>query len=264
LLAGLISKEDRSTANRIPGLGDLPVAGRLFSSQKDDGQRTELVLAITPRIVHPAARPDISQAEMWVGSETSTRLRPAPALRAPSSAATAEKSTSENARPQVAGPPAGSGEALARPSSAPSRPAGEASSGPATLTVSWHAPAEVAAGEVFEARLDLATSASLRSLPLEIRFPADTVEVVGVNEGTLFRRGGTAASFTHAVGPGRISVGVLSSDSSGARGNGSLLSLKLKATKPGPLELTLSSFSPSSSASQLTVGELPVLKIQAK
>ena len=66
LLAGLISNEDRSTSNRVPGLGDLPLAGRLFSSQKDDVQRTELVLAITPRVLRSAPRPDLSQAELWV------------------------------------------------------------------------------------------------------------------------------------------------------------------------------------------------------
>lgn len=32
LLAGLISRDERSTASRVPGLGDLPVLGRLFSS----------------------------------------------------------------------------------------------------------------------------------------------------------------------------------------------------------------------------------------
>lgn len=52
LLGGLISNEDRSSSNRIPGLGDLPLLGRLFSSQKDDWQNTELVLAVTPHIIH--------------------------------------------------------------------------------------------------------------------------------------------------------------------------------------------------------------------
>ena len=36
MLAGLISDEDRRTANKIPGLGDIPVFGRLFSTQGDD------------------------------------------------------------------------------------------------------------------------------------------------------------------------------------------------------------------------------------
>ena len=35
MLAGLITDEDRRTATRVPGLGDLPVLGRLFSVTKD-------------------------------------------------------------------------------------------------------------------------------------------------------------------------------------------------------------------------------------
>ncbi len=76
LLAGLISNEDRSSASRIPGVGDLPVAGRLFSNQRDDTQRTELVLAITPRILRNIRTPDITEAELWIGTEAATRLKP--------------------------------------------------------------------------------------------------------------------------------------------------------------------------------------------
>ncbi|HSQ04143.1 MAG TPA: secretin N-terminal domain-containing protein, partial [Burkholderiales bacterium] len=35
VLAGLIQDEERSTANRVPGVGELPVLGRLFSSNLD-------------------------------------------------------------------------------------------------------------------------------------------------------------------------------------------------------------------------------------
>jgi general secretion pathway protein D len=51
VLAGLISDEDRSTASRIPGLGDLPLLGRLFSNQHDERNKTEIVLLITPRVL---------------------------------------------------------------------------------------------------------------------------------------------------------------------------------------------------------------------
>ena len=48
ILAGLISDEDRKTASKVPGLGQMPVLGRLFSSHKDNGTKTEIVLSITP------------------------------------------------------------------------------------------------------------------------------------------------------------------------------------------------------------------------
>lgn len=51
VLAGLISDEDRSTASRVPGLGDLPLLGRLFSNQRDERNKTEIVLLITPRVL---------------------------------------------------------------------------------------------------------------------------------------------------------------------------------------------------------------------
>ena len=70
VLAGLISDEDRSTANKVPALGELPVAGRLFGSQKDDTQRSEILLSITPRIVRSIQRPDLLDAQFESGTES--------------------------------------------------------------------------------------------------------------------------------------------------------------------------------------------------
>jgi general secretion pathway protein D len=76
VLAGLISDEDRRVADRVPGLGDLPVAGRLFSSTRDNTGRTEIVLLITPRIVRSLVRPEASALEFSAGTEASTGARP--------------------------------------------------------------------------------------------------------------------------------------------------------------------------------------------
>jgi general secretion pathway protein D len=94
MLAGLISDEDRSTSNKIPGLGDLPILGRLFSSQRDDRTQTEIVLLITPRIVRNLPRLPLQSTEFLTGTDSSVgapplRLSPANSLssrRAPLSA----------------------------------------------------------------------------------------------------------------------------------------------------------------------------------
>ena len=70
VLAGLISDEDRTTANKIPGVGDLPVLSRLFGSQKDDSTRSEIVLSITPRVLRSIRRPELSAAEFNSGTES--------------------------------------------------------------------------------------------------------------------------------------------------------------------------------------------------
>ena len=62
-LAGLISDEDRRNATRVPGIGDLPVLGRLFSSTNDTTTKTEIVLLITPRLMRTIARPDARTVE---------------------------------------------------------------------------------------------------------------------------------------------------------------------------------------------------------
>jgi general secretion pathway protein D len=72
ILAGLISDEDRKTADRVPGLGDLPYLGRLFSSTHDNKIKTEIVLLITPRLVRTLVRPEARATEFAAGTEVST------------------------------------------------------------------------------------------------------------------------------------------------------------------------------------------------
>lgn len=76
VLAGLISDEDRTNANKVPGAGELPLLGRLFGSQKDDAQRTEILLSITPRIVRAIRRPGLTAAEFDAGTESVAGAKP--------------------------------------------------------------------------------------------------------------------------------------------------------------------------------------------
>lgn len=69
ILAGLINDEDRRSANKVPGLGDIPVIGRLFSSQNDDRTKTEIVLLITPRIVRSLNWPRTAVTDQVVGTD---------------------------------------------------------------------------------------------------------------------------------------------------------------------------------------------------
>ena len=73
VLAGLINDEERTSGSRIPGLGDMPVLGRLFGSQRDDAQKTELVLSITPRLVRNNRRPSVADSEFGIGPEGALR-----------------------------------------------------------------------------------------------------------------------------------------------------------------------------------------------
>jgi general secretion pathway protein D len=70
ILAGLIQDDERKSASRLPGLGDIPLIGRLFSNQEDRKSKTEIVLAITPRIINNLALPKAEVSEYWSGTES--------------------------------------------------------------------------------------------------------------------------------------------------------------------------------------------------
>jgi general secretion pathway protein D len=83
VLAGLINNEERGTASKLPGAGDLPIIGRLFGSKRDDNQKTEIVLSITPRLIRNVQRPEASASEFSAGTEASFRRRPDLSVRTP-------------------------------------------------------------------------------------------------------------------------------------------------------------------------------------
>jgi general secretion pathway protein D len=70
VLAGLISDDERKNASKLPGLGDIPLLGRLFANQQDQKTKTEIVLAITPRIISNIVRPKAEISEYWSGTES--------------------------------------------------------------------------------------------------------------------------------------------------------------------------------------------------
>jgi pilus assembly protein CpaC len=50
-VAGLMNNQVNSTLQKIPGIGDIPILGALFSSKAAQKQQTELVVMITPEIL---------------------------------------------------------------------------------------------------------------------------------------------------------------------------------------------------------------------
>lgn len=50
VIAGMLSNEIAGTIDKIPGLGDLPILGKLFRSRRFQNRETELIVLITPRL----------------------------------------------------------------------------------------------------------------------------------------------------------------------------------------------------------------------
>lgn len=55
VMSGLVNTEMANDASKVPGLGEIPVLGRLFRSDSFKSGRTDLVILVTPTIVDPAS-----------------------------------------------------------------------------------------------------------------------------------------------------------------------------------------------------------------
>jgi len=55
VISGLINRDMQNDVTKVPGLGDLPVIGRLFRSDSFRGGRSDLLIAVTPVVVDPTS-----------------------------------------------------------------------------------------------------------------------------------------------------------------------------------------------------------------
>jgi len=123
VLAGLIQDEDRKTRSTIPGLGDIPLIGHLFTATTVDRVETEVVLTITPHVVRSLTTPPIANQAFWSGTDTNyatTQLFPPHAMtvsqQSPRASSTAAPNTALDsaagerpaARPSIGATAAGS------------------------------------------------------------------------------------------------------------------------------------------------------------
>jgi pilus assembly protein CpaC len=70
VIAGLLDNTITETLNKIPGIGDIPILGKLFQSRARTRNNSELMVLVTPELVRPipggAALPDVRQPEEFL------------------------------------------------------------------------------------------------------------------------------------------------------------------------------------------------------
>jgi len=234
ILAGLINDAERTTSDRIPGLGDMPLIGRLFGSKKNDGEKTEIVLSITPRIIRAQPRAASENAEFWYGTESSVRSAPiasgyapsapAPALAAPASAPVA-----------AADLPAPAAEATATSEAAPD--AANAGGDAVVMAVprpvlTWEAPSNVRMGETFDVTLLLSSKDAVSNIRSAVRFDPAVLELAGADAGAIVpeaTRAGLRPVINQRGGRAQFDV-----PSGSIQGDGALVTLHFRALSARP------------------------------
>jgi general secretion pathway protein D len=202
VLAGLISDEERRAANKVPGLAELPVLGRLFSNNLDQRTKTDIVLLITPRVVRSLQRLEGAAAEFPAGTEAAPG---APRMQLRPTAARALTL-------EAAGGPA---------PAAGAKPAAPAPAVPTSLL--WAAPSQALLGGEFAVSLGLPPGAEARSARVEISFDPAILQPLG----------GTR------LAEDRVALDVQGPVAAGAAAAPAELRFRVLATAPGATQLVV-------------------------
>jgi general secretion pathway protein D len=265
ILAGLIQDQDTRTANTIPGLGDIPIVGRLFGSHHSDREKDEVVLSITPRIIRMQQRPASDTTEFWYGTESRTRAAPyaattstdresgsAPAsvqpalpsqLPAESMSAPQGMPLTAPAAPIAPGATQPATTSLAAPEAAraPSLPiaavpapiaAGAGAESAARAALSIEGPASAHVGEEFQAVVHLSSAQAITHLRSQVRFDATALQLISATTGEIVPAAAGSPTVDARSGGAQLDVTATSDDP--VQGEGGLMVLRFKALAPRP------------------------------
>ncbi|MCE3603619.1 general secretion pathway protein GspD [Massilia sp. P8910] len=235
VLAGLINDEERRTASRLPGLGDIPMLGRLFSSQKDESEQTEIVLSITPRLVRNINKPEAIDREFWSGTEVSLRSKKL------------TTAVTENATEPTRG-------ASVNPAAPPAKDASNLA--PTAVSLSWQGPEQAKVGELLKVAIVLKADGGVRSLPFQLGFDPSALQIVEIAEGDFFKKGGASTSMSNNIDHtlGKAFVSVIRSGTDGAFGQDTVVTLTLR-----PLAAKAHSELKFLMSSPISVGDKPLV-----
>ena len=198
VLAGLIQNSDSRNTASIPGLGDLPILGRLFGSTGNQRNKSEIVLSITPRIIRNQSRTANSNSEFWYGTESQTRTAPfvttpaagtARAPAAPVGPGSVTMASGGGVSGGAATPTSAAGHAAPAVIDAKAASADAAPSPPPAADekprVTLEGPDAAKVGDDINVSLKLATGQDLGRVRAQVRFDATALQLVGAEPGDL-------------------------------------------------------------------------------
>jgi general secretion pathway protein D len=233
IIGGLIQDNKNTTKTTFPFLGKIPLIGDLISHRSNDDNRREILLSITPHIVRKIEMPRPDVATIWSGGENDlvagnrfesfAKAFEPPYEMQPLQAAPAEV------------PPAVAPEGFGK--------------------VQLDAPAVVAVGDSFSLTVKVGRQNNLHGAPLTLGFPPSHLEVIGVDEGDLLRRGGQTTLFSSVIDRTEGQILVENRRESGApgiSGGGSLVRVIFRATAPGVVSVELVSGNFEDAAGQIS------------
>lgn len=266
VIGGLIQRSDNNDKAKIYLLSDIPLIGALFTNSNSSKDKTELMLAITPRLVRGVQVPLPGLASFVSGKEDHPSLvRPMasfdlePVFEGEAQPKELEK---KNGAPAVApGTPLpavpGSVPPVTQPiaTTTPSVPAAALVPAPVSVRRSLlqiAAPLSATVGQQFSLDIKISEVNDLVNAPFVLKFDPALVDFVAIGEGPFMKKDGKPTTFgsmaDSVAGTVTVTLG-LTPGNSGVSGGGTLATASFRAKKQG-----LANFAFGKSAFEASLG----------
>ncbi|HEY6936933.1 MAG TPA: cohesin domain-containing protein [Terriglobales bacterium] len=226
MLGGMFEHDDVRSLSGYPWLAQIPLLRYLFSQSNVDRRNSEIVFVLTPHVVRGQFVTPMNERVIDVGTANSIDLRQASEVVPAAPGQTA---------PAVPAPAAAPAQPAAPPSANP-QAAGSAtlSFDPATITQS--------VGKTFAVNVVLSQVQNLYSVPVQITYNPNMLEVVNVSDGNLLSRDGQPVALVHRDDPSSGTLQVTATrppNSGGVSGGGQVFTITFMAKGSGTSTLNI-------------------------
>ncbi len=235
ILGGLFQRTDTETLTGWPGLGKLPILGRLFSDKHTEHDEDEVLIVLTPRIVRMPLWTKANLRPLLSGTETFVETKRESELRAPQPEQTQPALQPQQPQPQQLQQPPSATSTGAKPPATAGAAMAKLRFEPQTLTLK--------AGQVVTVGVVVENVNDLYSIPLLLQYDPKVISVEEVQHGGFLSNGG-AQEISIVSQPfkdkGQYIISATRPPSTpGVSGSGTLLGLVVKAVAPGSSPLSI-------------------------
>lgn len=226
VLGGMMEDSRTKALTGIPGLSQIPILKYLFSQEQTDHSEQELIFVLIPHIIRGPESSHGSVDMIDVGTANALELRR-------SSSKPAAASASQSA------PATGAPQGAVTPVPAPI----QAAPGSGTGTFRFDPPTlNQAKGATFTVNVMLSGGQNIYSVPLELNYDPNQLQVVNVSNGGFLSQDGQAVALVHRDDPATGKLQVTATRPPGAggvSGQGAVVTLTFAAKGAGQSALTI-------------------------
>jgi general secretion pathway protein D len=265
MIGGLIQFTTTKNTNGIPGLGSIPLLGRLFSGEQLTDNKSELLITLIPHIVRSADITAENLQEVYAGNATNYQVRYAQAPStgdqtpgAPSSPAAGTTPVNPAVSPAVP-PSVNPGVTpLQRPGMRPPAPP----TGPAPRISFSPSQMQAQQGSTFVVTVRADGVTNLQSIESQIKFDPKVLHVNSITAGDLLQQNGlTLTPQRNILNDSGDASATLTRDSAkgGVSGSGGLLTITFQAVGAGQTLVTMpKTVLRDGSGAEMTAGTAPL------